>query len=69
MVYDSVRITGLSISSTLNKNLIKLSVNPADPQLKLEVIKSVVYLCNNSMLLKQTDKHLLMNCYHFEYSL
>ena len=68
MVYDSIRITGLSIGTSLNKNLINLSANPTNPEAKLEVLKSLVYLCNNSMLLKQTDKHLTQNINHFQYS-
>jgi hypothetical protein len=69
MFYDSVRITGLKISSAINIRLIKLHASPNDAELKAEVIRTVICLCWNSMLLKQNDKHLNANIHHISYSI
>ena len=52
MIYDSVRITGLKISSHINMTLIKLCSNPSDMPLKSALIRLVICLCQNTMLLK-----------------
>ena len=69
MMYDSIRIIGLRISTDVNKGLIKLHGNAADPEHREEVLQSVINLCFNSMLLKQTDKHFLANYNHLKYSM
>ena len=69
MMYDSIRIIGLRISTDVNKGLIKLHGNAADPEHREEVLQSVINLCFNSMLLKQTDKHFLANYNRLKYSM
>lgn len=68
MMYDSVRILGLIISSEINRNLIKLSANQDSAEMRHAVIKNVLCLCHNSMLLKTTDKHLTANLNHLSYT-
>ena len=58
MMYDSVRIFGLRIAVQLNEKLIGLHANPQDAELKKKVIQKLICLCQNTMLLKQNDKHL-----------
>ena len=68
MMYDSIRVVGLRISTEINATLIRLSKNQGDLQLKKRLIHLVLHLCNNSMLLKQADNHLKMNQSHLAYS-
>ena len=49
-------------------NLIKLSANPQDLNLKSEVIRALICLCNNTMLLKVSDRHFSTNYCHLNYS-
>ena len=68
MMYDSVRIIGLRIATDINSNLIRLSHRPEDLALKQNILKLVVHICNNSMLLRYNDKHLIANYNHLSYS-
>lgn len=76
MFYDSVRITGLKISTAINTGLIKLSQAEAAEgaaadieALKIELVRNLICICANSMLLKQNDiKHLSANRHHVQYS-
>ena len=68
MFYDSVRITGLKISTAVNIGLIKLSKDANNQELKADLIRVLICLCWNSMLLKQTDPHLIANIHHLAYS-
>ena len=63
-----MRITGLKISSAINIGLIKLHASPNDAELKAEIIRTVICLCWNSMLLKQSE-HLIVNIHHISYSM
>ena len=60
-LYDSVRILGLQIAAQLDRNLILLSKAPGDAALKSEVVRSIIQLCFNSSILKQTDPHFEAN--------
>lgn len=48
--------------------MIALSAKPDDPSLRSEVIKSVICLCYNTTLLKQSDRHFLANISYLKYS-
>ena len=67
-MYDSVRIIGLRLSSEINFNLIHLSHGPEDLALRQKLLTLVIHFCNNSMLLKNNDKHLIANYNHLSYS-
>lgn len=68
MFYDSVRITGLKISSAINIGLISLAKTEVADEiasLKSVLVRNLICICTNSMLLKQSDnKHLSANIHH-----
>lgn len=69
LMYDSVRIFGLRIAAQLNEFLIKLHLSSDDIEIKKQVVHKLICLCQNSMLLKQNDKHLTANINHLKYSM
>jgi hypothetical protein len=52
MMYDSIRIIGLMLTSVLDKTLIRLLANPQNQELKVSVVRTLICFCYNTMLLK-----------------
>jgi len=69
MMYDSIRIQGLMITSLINKTLIKLHLSPDATELRQTLVHLLVCYCHNSMQLKPGDQHLTANVRHLQYTL
>ena len=69
LLYDSVRIITLRISTFINECLIKLSQNAEQPEVRAELMTAAASLVRGTQLLYAGDRHIAANSANLKYSL
>jgi len=69
-LYDCIRIISLRICSSLNKQLIALSLDNGQHREQLEgmIVKTLIQIVNVTSLFWKNDKHAAANIYNIEYT-